>query len=155
MALELLTQETCLVETEVNELQRAFEPTDETKAKRLSKVLFCLLCAGILLVLNIVYNFSVAEKDAPILQTIVKNPIFDFAGTGKENPRLRNEAISSVGVITGILHSENSPTALVGMKLIHEGDAISGAKVIKIHHDRVEFEKDEFSWTQRIMEKPE
>ena len=155
MALEFLTQEARSVEAEVTEPQWTFEPADEMKEKRTSKVLLCLLCVAILLVLNITYNFSVAEKGTPILQTILKNPIFDFAGASKENPLLRKEAINSIGVITAILHNENNPTALVGIKLVHEGDVISGAEVIKIHRDRVEFDRDGFSWTQRILEKPE
>ncbi len=155
MALEFLTQEACSVETEVSEPQRAFEPTEETKEKWATKVHFYLLGMVILLVLNIVYNFSVAEKGTPLLQTILKNPIFDFPRAGKENPILRKEAMNSVGVITGILHNETNPTALIGTKLAHEGDIISGAKVTKIYRDRVEFNNDGFSWTQRIMEKPE
>ena len=155
MVLELLTKESSSVETDFNEPQRAFEPKDETKEKRTNKVVFGLLCMAILLALNIVYNFSVAEKNAPILQTVMKNPIFDFAGAGKENSLRRNEAMNSIGVIKGILHNENNPSALLGTKLVHEGDVISGAKVTKIYRDRVELEKDGFSWTQHVMEKPE
>ena len=155
MVLEYLAQEACSVEAEVNEPQKAFEPTCETKKRQRSKMLFGLLCVAIVLVLNIVYNFSVAAKGTPILQTIIKNPIVNFAKTGRENPLRRKEAMKSVGVVVGILHSENTPTALVGIKLVHEGDIIAGAKVIKIHRDRVEFKKDGFSWTQHVMEKSE
>ena len=118
-------------------------------------MLICLLFLAILFALNVVYNFSVAAKGTPVLQTITKNPIFDFAGEDKENPLLRNEAIKSIGVVKGILHSKDNPTALIGINLVHQGDVVSGAKVIKIHTDRVEFERDGFSWTQQILEKPE
>ena len=155
MVLEYLTQEACSVEAEINEPQKVLEPLDKTKGKLVGKMVFCFLCVAVVLVLNIAYNFSVVAKGTPILQTITKNPIFDFAGTDKENPHLRKEAINNVGVVKGILHNENNPTALIGIELINEGDVISGSKVIKIHKDRVEFEKDGFSWTQYIMEKAE
>lgn len=155
MTLECLTKETNPINAEVNESQKAFEPADETNKKQRTKVLFCLLCLAILFALNTAYNFSVAEADTPVLQTIMKNPVFDFAGTDKENPLLRKEAINSIGVVKGILHNENNPTALIGTEMLHEGAIISGAKVIKIHKDRVEFEKDGFAWTQHVMEIPE
>ena len=155
MVLDYLTKKDCSDEAEVNESQQTFEPTDGTKGKLKGKMVFCFLCVAVVFVLNITYNFSVVAKGTPILQTITKNPIFDFGGTDKENPRLRNEAINNVGVVKGILYTENDPTALIGIKIIHEGDVISGSTVIKIHKDRVEFEKDGFSWTQHVMEKAE
>ena len=155
MALDCLTQEDSSIEVGINEPQKAFEQADETQIKRGKKVIFCLLCVAILLVSNIAYNFSVAKKGTPFLQTIMKNPVFNFAGAGKENPRLRTEAMNNVGVVKAILHNENNPTALIGIKMVSQGDVISGAKVMKIHKDRVEFEKNGFSWTQDIMEKPE
>ena len=154
MVLECLNQESSSVEADVSEPERAYEPAGETEKKR-NKVVFGLLCVAILLALNTVYNIAVAKKGTPFLQTIIKTPFFDFAGAGKDDSLLRQEAIRSVGVIKAILHTDNNPTALVGDSLVHQGQVISGAKVIKIHRDKVEFEKDGFSWTQNIMEEPE
>ena len=79
-------------------------------------------------------------------------PLFVLVPLAQHQPKAKH---LDMRVVSGILHSENNPTALVGIKLVHEGDAILGAKVLKIYRDKVEFEKDGFSWTQRIMEKPE
>lgn len=99
--------------------------------KSRGKVLLCLLCLAIVLTFNIVRSFAGAEK---------------------KNSLQQNELINTVGVVKGILHNDSNPTVLIGTELIHEGDVISGAKVIKIHKDRVEFVKDKNSWTQYVME---
>jgi type II secretory pathway component PulC len=51
--------------------------------------------------------------------------------------------------LTGILYSDN-PSAIVDGEIVKEGDMINGAKVIKIHRDKVEFEKDGEKWTKRV-----
>jgi len=58
------------------------------------------------------------------------------------------------GMITGIIYSENSPSALLNSQIIHEGDIIQGIKVVKIRKGAVEFEKDGKKWTQAIGETP-
>ena len=50
--------------------------------------------------------------------------------------------------ITGILYSDN-PAVIVDGEIVKEGDMINGAKVIKIHRDKVEFEKDGEKWTKQ------
>jgi hypothetical protein len=56
--------------------------------------------------------------------------------------------------VTGILYSEDDPTALIGHQIVHEGDAVDGVSVAKIHKDKVEFEKNGNRWTQAICETP-
>lgn len=58
------------------------------------------------------------------------------------------------GVVTGIMYAEEKPSAVVGYEIVYEGDIINGVKVIKIHGDKVEFEKKRKKWTQRVQEKP-
>ena len=45
-------------------------------------------------------------------------------------------------VVTGIVCNDQSRTALVRGRLVHEGDIIGKYKVAKIRKDRVDFEKD-------------
>jgi len=52
--------------------------------------------------------------------------------------------------LTGILYAEGNQSAVVDGKIVHEGDTINGAKVIKIHRDKVEFERAGERWTQQI-----
>ena len=56
--------------------------------------------------------------------------------------------------VTGILYSEDNPTALIGHQIVHEGDAVDGVSVTKIHKDKVEFANNGRMWTQAIGETP-
>lgn len=44
------------------------------------------------------------------------------------------------GVVTGVLYSDKL-TAVIDREIVHEGNMIRGVKVVKIHRDKVEFEK--------------
>ena len=50
-------------------------------------------------------------------------------------------------ILTGILYFESEPMAVIGSKVVRQGDTIHGIKVIKIYKDKVEFEKDDRRWT--------
>jgi hypothetical protein len=52
--------------------------------------------------------------------------------------------------ITGILFSQDNPTAVIGTRIAHVGDTIAGATIVKINLTTVEFEKDGKSWTQTL-----
>jgi hypothetical protein len=51
-------------------------------------------------------------------------------------------------VIKGILYDEENPSVIIGIEILHEGDKVSGATIIKINKDNVEFEMDGKKWTQ-------
>lgn len=53
--------------------------------------------------------------------------------------------------LSGILYSEDSPSAIIGGKIVKEGDMINDVKVVKIHKNRVEFEKRGRKWTQQAQ----
>jgi hypothetical protein len=52
--------------------------------------------------------------------------------------------------IKGILYSEENPSAIIGVDIVHEGDKVSGATVVKINPDSVEFEMNGKKWTQKV-----
>jgi hypothetical protein len=56
--------------------------------------------------------------------------------------------------VIGILYSKDSPTALIGYRIVHEGDAVDGVNVTKIHKDKVEFANNGRMWTQTVGETP-
>jgi len=58
------------------------------------------------------------------------------------------------GLVTGIVHSGDSATAVIGIQIVREGDTLDGVTVIKIHDDRVEFEKAGQRWTQTLNQPP-
>ena len=53
--------------------------------------------------------------------------------------------------VRGIVYSQDNPTAVVGSAIVHEGDMVSGATVIKINKSSVEFEKDGKRWTETVQ----
>ena len=54
--------------------------------------------------------------------------------------------------LTGIFYSEDDPDpiALVNGKIVHEQDVVDGVKVLKIHKDKVEFERGGRTWSQSM-----
>lgn len=66
-------------------------------------------------------------------------------GTVEQEPAKPQEL-----AITGILFSQDNPTAVIGTRIAHVGDLIAGATIVKINLTTVEFEKDGKSWTQTL-----
>jgi len=52
--------------------------------------------------------------------------------------------------VTGILYSQDRPSAIVDTHLVHEGQQVSGATVRKIDADGVEFEMNGQTWRQAV-----
>jgi len=59
------------------------------------------------------------------------------------------------GRISSIVVSEDNHSALIGTKLVREGDIIDGVTVVKIHEDEVEFEKNGKRWAQKVGQQPD
>jgi hypothetical protein len=76
-----------------------------------------------------------------------------FWTTQKSSAARESRAIRH-GLITGIIYTEEDPSALIGGEIVHEGDTIHGVQVVKIHRDKIEFEKKKKKWTQQIREGP-
>ncbi len=53
--------------------------------------------------------------------------------------------------VTGILYSEDNPSAIIGGAIVREGDMIGDVKVVKIRKNIVEFEKNGEKWTQEMQ----
>ncbi|MHC4426796.1 MAG: hypothetical protein ACYSYV_11975, partial [Planctomycetota bacterium] len=58
------------------------------------------------------------------------------------------------GLVTGIARSDDRSSAIIGTQIVREGQSIHGIKVVKIHKDKVEFEKNGKRWTQGLNEAP-
>ncbi len=52
--------------------------------------------------------------------------------------------------VTGILYTKDRPAAIVGTRIVHEGDTVLGAVVVKINEDSIELELDGRKWTQSM-----
>ncbi|MHC4110803.1 MAG: hypothetical protein ACYSUY_06995 [Planctomycetota bacterium] len=53
--------------------------------------------------------------------------------------------------IKGILYDEENPSVIIGIEILHEGDKVSGATIVKINKDSVEFEMNGKKWTQKAQ----
>ena len=59
---------------------------------------------------------------------------------------------SSVSLIVkGIMCSVDRPSAVIDDKIAHQGDKVSGATIVKINKNNVEFEMDGKKWTQEVQ----
>jgi len=55
-------------------------------------------------------------------------------------------------VVTAIVYGEENASAVVSGSVVCEGDIVEGFKVVKIHRDKVEFEKNGKSFTKQVYE---
>jgi hypothetical protein len=53
--------------------------------------------------------------------------------------------------VKGIVHSPDNSCAVIGDQIVHEGDKILDAVVIKINKNSVEFEANGKKWTQKVQ----
>jgi hypothetical protein len=53
-------------------------------------------------------------------------------------------------IVKGILFSDDNPTAIVGTEIVHVGDKVAGASIVKINRDNVEFEMEGKKLTQNV-----
>jgi hypothetical protein len=51
--------------------------------------------------------------------------------------------------IKGILYDEENASVIIGVEILHEGDKVLGATIVKINKDNVEFEMNGKKWTQK------
>ena len=50
--------------------------------------------------------------------------------------------------------AEDNPSVVLDKDIVYEGQIVHGVKVIKVHKDRVEFEKEGKRWEQKLKEEP-
>ena len=54
------------------------------------------------------------------------------------------------GVVTGIVYTQDNPTAIIEGKVVHQGETIHGTKVLKIEPDKVLFASGGARWQQKV-----
>ena len=99
-------------------------PSSQKKVKLKLFFLMVIVILGM-----VVYYLWTADLISPILESLPINK--GLAKTPFEQ-----------GWLTLIVYSEENASAMVSNKIVHEGDMINGYKVVKIHRDKVEFEKN-------------
>jgi len=54
-------------------------------------------------------------------------------------------------IVKSILYSEDNPSAVIGGRIVHEGEKIRDVNIIKISKDSVEFEMNGKRWNQKVQ----
>lgn len=85
----------------------------------------------------VVYYLWTANLISPILKSLPTNKVLVKAHLEQ-------------GWLTSIVYSEENATAMVSDRIVHEGDMVDGYKVVKIHRDKVEFEKNGKIFTKQV-----
>jgi len=82
-------------------------------------------------------SIRTTRQKAMMMLLVVLSVVFFFGIKNFIAPRV---AAGGNLTVKGILHDQNKPSAIVNKQIVHEGDKISGATIIKINRDNVEFE---------------
>jgi len=96
-------------------------------------------------VIGLIVDCSSGASD----ELIPKEVHFNFGNpqmTTREATKIENLSVK------GIVYDKDKPAAIIGTQIVHEGDRISGATVVKITKNSVEFEMNGKKWTQNIQE---
>ncbi|UCF42455.1 MAG: hypothetical protein JSV99_07575 [Planctomycetota bacterium] len=109
----------------------------------MSKIKLSLLVLGNVALLAYAYNRWAPES--------FWRPGKGIAGSGKNISALDFLTTGKVKV-TGIMHYDKNPAALVSGRVVYEGDVVEGCKVVKIYKDKVEFEKDGSRFTKKMTQ---
>ena len=75
-------------------------------------------------------------------------------GMNKQQKPRNNSRRPQKGLVSGIFYSHDRPSAIVGGRLVHEGDTIQNVRIVRIYSDKVEFNSANNTWLQRVQEKP-
>ena len=72
----------------------------------------------------------------------------------KEAQQTQPASPPKFGRVNGILFSEDKPSAVIDKDIVYEGQTIHDVKIVKVHKDKVEFEKAGNRWQQKLKEEP-
>ena len=53
-------------------------------------------------------------------------------------------------IVRSIVYTEDNPSAIIGNRIVHEGDKILDVTIVKISRDSVEFKMDNKNWIQKV-----
>ncbi|MHC4741500.1 MAG: hypothetical protein ACYS8Z_06305 [Planctomycetota bacterium] len=112
-------------------------------------LLIPLLSVLLLLVLNKFHGMPLLGSEWLRLGTYQKmvgeivESGFSSIDEGGQNPvRLK---------VRGVAFTSESPSAVIGTTIVHEGDVVLGATVMKINRGSVEFKVNGETWTQKVQ----
>ncbi|MGD0784870.1 MAG: hypothetical protein ABR969_03545 [Sedimentisphaerales bacterium] len=147
---------------------------DVAKQKKMAVLILALFIILIFVVTHVLKSSTPASANAQVIPAVnAQNPAVTNAGgaaggsegginwqTPEKYPETLRDpmqaGVSTSGqgenvaiVVKGIVYSER-PSAVIDDKIVHQGDKVSGATVVKINKNNIEFEIDGKKWTQEV-----
>ena len=111
--------------------------------------------------INEVKNRIIAQREAALLSLEIQKQRVLTIGFDEYKKRLQalpntaRKKKQPKNVVIGILYSDDNPAAVLNGKIVHVGDEFEDEiKITRISPDRVEFEKDDKTWSQAVGQKP-
>jgi hypothetical protein len=91
-----------------------------------------------------------------VLRPIIADTHIAKTGVLRKILRLSyGETSPEVGTVDEIIHKGTGlSVAIIDGKILYEGQIIREVKIVKVHKDRVEFARNDNSWTQKIGDRP-
>ncbi len=127
----------------------ALRPSVGPTSQRAKILLVAVLSVVLVVVLNRFHGVPAFESRwlrlttyRTILGDFVELGVSATDGRAKRSIRLK---------VKGIAYSQDRPSAIVESAIVHQGDRISGATVVKISRDSIEFEANGETWMQRVQ----
>ena len=91
------------------------------------------------------------------IKIVTRDPvqIQDESNTQNENQSTEQNGTANtenqgVLIIKDIVYSKDKPSAVIGSRIVYEGDEINGMTIIKINRGSIEFKKDGKRWGQDV-----
>jgi hypothetical protein len=157
-----------------NKLSSAKSGVDSNKNKKMAIVMGVLLLVFIFVIVrttkqlspntatasnsakaNVGRGTGIAEKNInwqmpEVYPSTLRDPMqLNLLPAGQEDS---NSSSRSLPIVKGIMCSVDRPSAVIDDKIVHQGEKVSGATVVKINKNSVEFEMDGKKWTQEVKQ---
>ena len=100
-------------------------------------------------------NWQIPEPIKIITRDPVQLPDEDNTQNGGEKTEQNGTANTEDDgalIIKDIVYSRDKPSAVIGSRIVYEGDEINGMTIIKINRDSIEFEKDGGKLEQNVRD---
>jgi len=84
--------------------------------------------------------------------TTLRDPMqFGSAASKTSQTKTKTETSTAELIIKGIVYSKDNPSAVVGDRIVHQGDKVLDVVIVKINENSVEFEANGKKWEQKVQ----
>jgi len=146
-------------------ISRLLRPRPGVSVKRQVIMTGLIPILSIVLILALARNLKPASKNSKKVMTTGQRSSLGFSisqidwqipepyPTNLRDPMQFGSVTNYQGdlIVKGILYSEDRPSAVINNLIVHIGDEVDGAEIVKINEDSVEFERGSRRWSQQVQ----